>query len=129
MRSKFDIESKIDPNVFNIIVEDDDTPITKILKSKEVELSTHIINALSDAIDRGDTYVDLARIITPSHYIVLKSEEAFFIDTLETNKNSLIPYEEYEMCAKANKAIEKMKQRLQTKFLEDKTKYLENKKS
>lgn len=111
--------------VYNIIIKDIKKPFSEVLKDYELELATQIINAICQAIEEEKSYVEIANIITPHHYISLKSEESYYIDTLEINKAILIKYEEYEMCSKANKSIEIIKKRQE----ENKNKkYLENKK-
>ncbi len=115
-------------SVYKIIVDDDNLSIEDIFKNHELDLAIHTINVICDAIEKDKAYVQIARIVTPSHFINLKSEQSYYIQTLEINRDLLIPYEEYEMCAQANKAIEKMKNKLNIKYLEDKKTYVEKKK-
>jgi hypothetical protein len=111
--------------IYKIIVTDIKRPFEDILKDHERNLSIQIINAICEAIDNGESRVEVAKIITPFHNITLKSEEKQYISTLEINKNTLIEYEDYEICAKAVRGIEKMKER--NKIKQEK-KYLEDKK-
>jgi hypothetical protein len=94
----------------------------------ELKLSAQIVTNICEAIENNIGYVEIATITTPTQTITLKSEEPFYIDTLRTNMDTLIKYEEFELCAKAVKGIEVMTSRLKQSYLEDKKKYLENKK-
>jgi hypothetical protein len=115
-------------NIIKIVLEEHDRPLHQILKDMELKLSAQIVTNICEAIENNIGYVEIATITTPTQTITLKSEEPFYIDTLVTNMDTLIRYEEYELCSKAVKAIEVMTSRLEQSYLKDKKKYLENKK-
>ncbi len=106
--------------MYNIVIEDESVSFSEILKEHQLYLSSHIINAICEAIEEGKSNVDIAKIITPLHNIYLKCNEKNYLDTLESNKNILIGYEEYELCAKANKGIEAIKNKKNRKLIEGK---------
>lgn len=73
------------------------------------DLSIHLINSICDSIDNDIDYVEIANIITPLQTIKLKSSKERFEETLSEYLKVLIQYEEYEVCAKAKKYIDKIK--------------------
>jgi len=80
--------------------------ISKALSDHELGLSKHVVSNICEAIELGLDYVDLANIVTPYNIIRLKSSKQYFKDTLNENLNTLINYEEYEICANIKKHIE-----------------------
>lgn len=101
----------MDSDLYSIFIDDDSTPMSEVLKRHELELSTRIVNSICDAIEQGKSNVEIARIVTPYQIITLKASEALFLQTLEINIETLIEYEEFLLCAKAQKFIDKLKQK------------------
>ena len=94
--------------VFEIHLKDESGSFIKSLKDFELPLASEIVTKICDAIDNNITFVDTAKIITPYHCITLTAQEKNYIETLEINKDTLIKYEEFELCARAVKCIEKL---------------------
>lgn len=105
--------------ILQILVDDLDTPLEDLLKEYERELSRKIVSGICEAVDEGKTYVEIAKIITPTHNITLKSEEQYFIKALEINMKTLVLYEDYELCALAVNGIKKIEDKYSQKYLEN----------
>jgi hypothetical protein len=89
------------------------------LKKHELNLSKRIVEAICWAVANGKSYVEVAKIVTSSHIVTLKSTEKFFLETLKINMVTLIQYEEFELCAEAKKAIDILEEKKFQKFLEN----------
>ena len=97
--------------ILEIHLEDDSKSFMENLKDFELPLAAEIVTKICDAIDNNITFVDTAKIITPYHHITLTAQEKNYIETLEINKDTLIKYEEFELCARVVKCIEKLKKK------------------
>ncbi len=105
--------------VYKIIIDDPKAIFKDVLKEHELALSLQIVDAICTAVEEGISFVEIAKIITPTQNITLQSQEANYIETLKINMETLIEYEEYLPCARAQKTIEK----LSKKFLHNKKIY------
>lgn len=92
--------------LYYIYVDSLDVDYKELLKEHELPLSLQIIDAICTAIEEGKSFVEIAKIITPTHNITLQSTQKNFVETLELNMQTLIEYEEYLPCARAKKAID-----------------------
>lgn len=94
--------------ILEIRLEDESKSFMENLKDFELPLAAEIVTRICDAIDAGICYIDVVTITTPYHKITLNAKEENYIETLEINKDTLIKYEEFELCARAVKCIEKL---------------------
>jgi hypothetical protein len=97
--------------ILEIRLEDETRSFMENLKDFELQLAVEIVSRICDAIDEGVSYVDAVTITTPYHKITLTAHEKNYIETLEVNKETLIKYEEFELCARIVKCIEKLKEK------------------
>lgn len=97
-------------SVIKITLNEDESFLDAI-KRNEYRLATQTIINVCEAVHNNLKSIDIAKIVTPHHNITLKSTEYYYREALELNKNTMIKYEEYELCAKANKALEILAER------------------
>ena len=81
------------------------------INRNEYILATQIIINVCEAVHNNLKSIDIAKMVTSHHNITLKSTEHYYREALELNKNIMIKYEEYELCTKANKALEVLAER------------------
>lgn len=89
--------------------------IETVLREHSVELSREIINCICGAIDTGASRVTCMVVLTDNEEFNFTASRHFYADALETNITTMAEVEEYELCAKAKKYID----RLQIKLLVD----------
>lgn len=94
--------------ILEIYLKDEDKTFLENLKEYELVMAKEIVTRICDAIDSGMSYIDIVKIKTPHHDITLNAQEENYIKTLEINKETLIRYEEFELCARAVKCEEKL---------------------
>jgi hypothetical protein len=94
-----------------------DKSFTEVLKEIDRELSKEIINAVCGAIDNNKTYVKVAEFITMLETIDITCRKSDYLKSLEVNMDILIRYEDYELCAKAKKYIDALKEKKPRKKL------------
>jgi hypothetical protein len=92
----------------------------QILRDNEHSLSMEIVYKVCQAIDKDLASIDIAEIITPAEIITIHSTRPNYLDTLETNLQTLIKYEEYEVCAMAKTHIDLLKEKKSKKYLDNK---------
>lgn len=100
----------MDSDLYLIEVDDPSKTFNELMGDHELGLSTAIVERIVHAIDNKLTRVNIAKIDTGKITITLHASVANYRDTLETNIGNLIKYEEYELCAKGKKALEKFKE-------------------
>ena len=96
--------------MYLIEVVDKDKTFGELMEEHELGLSTAIVEKICYAIENKLRRVDIARIDTGKITITLHASYKNYVETLESNINNLIKYEEYELCAKGKKALEKFKE-------------------
>jgi len=101
----------MDSELYRIFIDDDGTPIEDVLKKCELELSKQIVKRICNAIKEGKANVEIAKIITPHQVITLRASEPLYLQTLEINKETLIEYQEFEICAEAQRFINMLSQK------------------
>lgn len=99
----------MDSDLYLIEVKDDDATFGNIMMEHEEGLSTAIVDKICYAIENGLRRVDIAMIVTKMHKITLHASQYNFYETLETNMDNLIKYENYELCARAKKHLDNKK--------------------
>lgn len=99
----------MDSDLYIISVEDDKKTVGETLKEHELGLSSAVVKRICYAIDNDIRKVDIALILTGNFTITLHSSYRNYEDTLETNMNNLIKYEEYELCAEAKRCLDIIK--------------------
>lgn len=92
-------------SIIKILLTGDESFMDAIRKN-EYRISVQTIHNICKAVHDNLKSIDIAKIETPHHNITLKSTEEHYKEALELNKNIMIKYEEYELCSKANKALE-----------------------
>jgi hypothetical protein len=97
--------------ILQINLDDEHMSFIDSIKKYELQLASEIVSKICDAIDEGLSYVDIVTINSPYHKITLHAQEKNYIETLEINKETLIKYEEFELCARAVKCAEKLKEK------------------
>lgn len=100
----------MDSDLYLIEVDDPSKTFNELMEDHELGLSTAIVKKIIYAIDNKLSRVDIAKIDTGKITITLHASVANYIDTLESNIENLIRYEEYELCARGKKALEKFKE-------------------
>lgn len=93
--------------------------VRDILRENEHALSMEIVYKICEAIDKDELSVDIAQIVTPMEIITIHSTSPNYLTTLKTNLDTLIKYEEYELCALAKKHIDYLSETNDPKYLED----------
>jgi hypothetical protein len=81
-----------------------------IFVTYRLEMATKIVEAILHCIKYGKSKIIFAEILVPKtkEIISLNIEEHSFLETLEKNLDTLVEYEEYELCAEIIKAKEKI---------------------
>ena len=100
----------MDSNLYLIEVDDPSKTFNELMEDHDLGLSIAIVEKIVYAIDNKLSRVNIAIIDTGKITITLHASVANYRDTLETNIENLIRYEEYELCAKGKKALEKFKE-------------------
>ena len=90
-----------------------------ILRENEHALSMEIVYKICEAIDKDELFVDIAQIVTPMEIVTIHSTSPNYLTTLKTNLDTLIKYEEYELCALAKKHIDYLVETNDPKYLEE----------
>ena len=90
-----------------------------ILRENEHALSMEIVYKICEAIDKDELFVDIAQIVTPIEIVTIHSTIPNYLTTLKTNLDTLIKYEEYELCALAKKHIDYLVETNDPKYLEE----------
>ncbi len=90
-----------------------------ILRENEHALSKEIVYKICEAIDKDELFVDIAQIVTPIEIVTIHSTSPNYLTTLKTNLDTLIKYEEYELCAVAKKHIDYLAETNDPKYLEE----------
>ena len=98
-------------DLYIIEVVDSSKSIREVLEEHEKGLSTAIVEKICYAVENDISKVRIAEIKTNGSVISLHSTYRNFINTLESNIQNLIKYEEYELCALAKKSIDKIKEK------------------
>lgn len=97
----------MDSDLYLIEVDDPSKTFNELMEDHELGLSIAIVEKIIYAINNKISRVDVAKIDTGKITITLHASVGNYKDTLETNIENLIRYEEYELCAKGKKALEK----------------------
>jgi hypothetical protein len=88
-----------------------DKPVD-IFEQNTVEISKTIIHAVDYGIRNNKTKVDFAEIIFKQLFVItLSIESKEFVKLIEENMQTLLKYEEYEMCALCVKLQNKLKKK------------------
>lgn len=96
-----------------------DKPVD-IFEKNEVEISKAIIHAVEYGIRYKKPIVDFAEIVLKQLFtITLSVESSQFEDLIEQNLQTLLKYEEYEMCALCVKLKNKLKKKDETVIKKD----------
>lgn len=106
-------------NLFKIHLTNRKEKVRDVLRNNEHALSMEIVYKICEAIDNDLLYVDIAQIVTPMEVITIHSTSPNYLTTLETNLETLIKYEEYELCAMAKNHIDYLKELKDPKYLEE----------
>ncbi len=106
-------------NLFKIHLTNRQEKVRDVLRNNEHALSMEIVYKICDAIDNDLLYVDIAQIVTPMEVITIHSTSPNYLTTLETNLETLIKYEEYELCALAKTHIDYLREVKDPKYLEE----------
>lgn len=106
-------------NLFKIHLTNRKEKVRDVLRNNEHALSMEIVYKICEAIDNDLLYVDIAQIVTPMEVITIHSTSPNYLTTLETNLETLIKYEEYELCALAKKHIDYLRDIKDPKYLEE----------
>lgn len=93
-------------SLYTIEVLDKGKTINEILKEHDLGLSVAIVDRVCYAVDNNVLKIDVALIVTHNTNITLYSSFKNFEDTLRSNMEKLVEYEEYEICAKAKDRID-----------------------
>jgi hypothetical protein len=109
----------MESNLFKIRIDNGKELVRDVLRRNEHPLSKEIVSKICDAMDKNETYVEIAEIITPAEIITIHSTSPNFLTTLESNLETLVKYEEYEVCAIAVKHIDLLKERKNQRLLEN----------
>ena len=81
-----------------------------IFEKNEIEISKAIIHAIDYGIKYNKPVVDFAEIVLKQAFtITLSIESSQFKDLIEQNLQTLLKYEEYELCALCVKLKNKLK--------------------
>jgi len=96
-------------SLYTIEVLDKGKTLNEVLKEHDMGLSAAIIERVCYAIDNDIKKIDVAVVVTDLCNITLHTSYKDFQNTLESNMNKLIEYEQYEMCAVAKDHIEILK--------------------
>jgi hypothetical protein len=99
----------MDSDLYIITVDDGNRTVGDILKDHELGLSEAIIKRVCYAVENNLRKVDIALILLNKFTITLHSSSKNYQETLETNLETLIKYEEYELCAEAKKYLDILK--------------------
>jgi hypothetical protein len=97
-------------DIYTIDMTNESKSLKEVLKDHDYELTKQIILKIFYAIDNELETIDIAEIIIPGESIMIHCSEPFFYNTLTTNMNTMIEYEEYELCSEIveyKKIIEK----------------------
>jgi hypothetical protein len=85
-----------------------------IFEKNEIEISKAIINGIDYGIKYKKPVVDFAEIVLKESFaITLSIESSQFEDLIEQNLQTLLKYEEYELCALCVKLKNKLKKQNQ----------------
>lgn len=106
-------------NLFKIHLTNRKEKVRDVLRNNEHALSMEIVYRICEAIDNDMSQIDIAQIVTPLEVITIHSTSPNYLTTLETNLETLIKYEEYELCAVAKTHIDYLKETKDPKYLED----------
>lgn len=98
-------------SLYTIEVLDKDKTLNEVLKEHDLGLSAAIVERVCYAIDNNIKKIDVAVIVTDLCNITLHSSFKNFEDTLTSNMEKLIEYEEYELCAKAKEHLDLIKKK------------------
>ena len=109
----------MDSNLFKIHLTNRKEKMRDVLRNNEHALSMEIVYKICEAIDKEMLYVDIAQIVTPMEVITIHSTSPNYLSTLEINLETLIKYEEYELCAVAKKHIDYLKELKDPNYLEE----------
>lgn len=96
----------VSKSLYTIEVDDKSKTLNEVLDEHDLGLSMAIIERICYAIDNNLRNVDVAVIVTDKCNITLHSSSRNFENTLKTNMEKLIEYEEYELCAKAKEHLD-----------------------
>ena len=86
--------------------------ILDLLSLHKREVSIHIIEAISHAVENCLPEIDIVKIYLPDKIITLSSSKGSFVDSLKQNIENLIEFEEYDVCAKGKKIIDILEKNL-----------------
>ena len=86
--------------------------ILELLSLYKREVSIHIVEAISYAVENNLPEVDIVKILLPYKVITLSSAKGNFVDSLRQNIENLIEFEEYDVCAKGKKMIDILEKNL-----------------
>jgi len=98
-------------HLYIIEIIDGDKTIREVLTEHERGLSMAIVEKICYAVDNDIKRIRIAEIKAKGTIISLHSSYNNFVDTLESNIDNLIKYEEYEICALGKKCIDKIKEK------------------
>lgn len=97
--------------------------IDEMLDFHSIDISRAIINTICDAVDKGASRACAVEIIIPEWKYSLTASYSNYVSSLEKNIPLMILTEEYEICAKAKKYIDKLNSRkINQKLLVDSNK-------
>ena len=82
--------------------------IETILEEHSTDFSREIINSICEAVDNDISRVTCLILITDSEEFSFTASRSYYVDALQTNILTMIKTEEYEVCAKAKKYIDKL---------------------
>lgn len=91
--------------------------IEEILDYHATSIAREIINTICDAIDKGANMAAAVEIIIPEWKYTLTTTVSKYAITLEKNMVIMIPTEEYELCAKAKRYIDKINNKINNQKL------------
>ena len=100
----------MDSNLYLIEVDDPSKTFNELMEDHDLGLSIAIVDRIVYAIENKLSKVNIAIIDTGKITITLHASAPSYVETLETNIGNLIRYEEYELCARGKKALEKFKE-------------------
>jgi len=93
-------------DLYTIKATDKSMTLKELMSEHERGLSMAIVERVSYAVENKIRKIDIAQILTGSVVITLHSKHRDYRSTLETNMETLIKYEEYELCAAGKKALD-----------------------
>lgn len=86
--------------------------LKQVLADNDKELTKRIVTGVLLAIDNDLDYIEIAEILVPGQCIIIECSRPKYVLTLLTNLNTLIEYEEYELCAEIKKYLNSLQKNL-----------------